>query len=172
MQILKRKANESTLEIVSRSNTPSKFKEGINILDTSKWAAVQPPILRYLDLAQQYHFLERLASRAPASMDLQVSWIRSYKDQVVGNTAIEGKAFQNDLLIVKIGDSSGELNVHKPAPDPVMFFDCGIHAREWISPATCNYIIQVQLTPTFISLCLTFRSLLLNLRRGGNPKRS
>ena len=29
-------------------------------------------------------------------------------------------------------------------PDPVMFFDCGIHAREWISSATCLYLIQVQ----------------------------
>ena len=24
-----------------------------------------------------------------------------------------------------------------------MFFDCGIHAREWISSSTCLYLIQV-----------------------------
>ena len=29
--------------------------------------------------------------------------------------------------------------------DPVMFFDCGIHAREWISTATCLYLIQVRM---------------------------
>jgi hypothetical protein len=27
--------------------------------------------------------------------------------------------------------------------EPMMFFDCGMHAREWISSATCLYIIQV-----------------------------
>ena len=26
--------------------------------------------------------------------------------------------------------------------DPILFFDCGIHAREWISSATCLYLIQ------------------------------
>ena len=25
---------------------------------------------------------------------------------------------------------------------PVIFFDCGIHAREWIAPATCLWIIN------------------------------
>ena len=27
--------------------------------------------------------------------------------------------------------------------DHVIFFDCGMHAREWISSATCLYLIQV-----------------------------
>ena len=26
--------------------------------------------------------------------------------------------------------------------DPILFFDCGIHAREWISSATCLFLIQ------------------------------
>jgi len=38
----------------------------------------------------------------------------------------------NDIYLVEIGSDS----------DPVLFFDCGIHAREWISSATCLYIIQ------------------------------
>ena len=25
---------------------------------------------------------------------------------------------------------------------PLFFFNCGIHAREWISPATCMYMIR------------------------------
>ena len=103
---------------------------------------------RYLDLAQQVAFLETLASRAPASMDLQVSRSSSPVDQVIGNTAIQGKEFQNDLYRVTIGDASGVLHTsHTWPPDPVLFFDCGIHAREWISPATCNFIIQVPLPP-------------------------
>ena len=26
---------------------------------------------------------------------------------------------------------------------PVLWIDCGIHAREWISPATCLYILDM-----------------------------
>ena len=26
--------------------------------------------------------------------------------------------------------------------DNILFFDCGIHAREWIAPATCLYVIE------------------------------
>ena len=29
---------------------------------------------------------------------------------------------------------------------PLFFFNCGIHAREWISPATCMYMIRQILT--------------------------
>ena len=31
----------------------------------------------------------------------------------------------------------------RPSPKkPVFFINCGIHAREWVSPATCMYMIK------------------------------
>ena len=47
-----------------------------------------------------------------------------------------------------IGNSSGRhIYVHEDfltslSLAPILFFDCGIHAREWISPATCLFLIQ------------------------------
>jgi len=35
-----------------------------------------------------------------------------------------------------------EINLNGPETNGLIFINCGIHAREWISPATCMYIIQ------------------------------
>jgi len=46
-----------------------------------------------------------------------------------------GKSYEGrDLLAIKIKTGSGK--------KPLFFFNCGIHAREWISPATCMYMIR------------------------------
>jgi len=78
---------------------------------------------KYLTLEEQYDFLNKLDKKANSEyFDLKV----------LGNTHIEGKDYENDIYLVTIGDRS----------KPVIFFDCGIHAREWISPATCLYLIE------------------------------
>jgi len=77
---------------------------------------------RYLKLNEQIEYLKQLSEWAGPSFNLTV----------VGNTYIKGKPWQNDLYLVEIGSDS----------DPVLFFDCGIHAREWISSATCLYLIE------------------------------
>jgi len=84
----------------------------LNILDST----------RFLNLEEIYDFLETLAERAPDVMQLKT----------IGNTKMEGKDWSNNIYVVKIGDDS----------KPKMLFDCGIHSREWISPASCLYIIQ------------------------------
>ncbi|XP_032219717.1 carboxypeptidase B [Nematostella vectensis] len=46
-----------------------------------------------------------------------------------------GKSYENrDQLAIKINKGGSKKNL--------FFFNCGIHAREWISPATCMYMIR------------------------------
>jgi len=83
-----------------------------NILDSS----------RYLPLKEQHKFLKKLNKLAGGNMKLKV----------IGNTHIDGKDYANDIHLVTFGSN----------PDHIIFFDCGMHAREWISSATCLYLIQ------------------------------
>merc|ERR1719153_159074 len=85
---------------------------------------------RYLPLGEMYSYLRRLARTAPNIVSLES----------IGNTYIKGKSLTNPIYLVTIGNKN----------DPILFFDCGIHAREWISRATCLYLIQ-QLTKAFKS---------------------
>merc|ERR1712147_571240 len=87
-------------------------RKKLRILDTS----------RYLDLPELCDFLKKLSVMAPKSMKLES----------IGNTYIKDKDIVNEIFLVTIGSSSA----------PILFFDCGIHAREWISPATCLFLIQ------------------------------
>jgi len=83
---------------------------------------------RYLPLNELYDCLQNLARAAPNSVKLES----------IGNTHIQGKSFQNEIYLVTIGNEN----------DPILHFDCGMHSREWISPATCLYLIK-QLTLSF-----------------------
>uniref|UniRef100_A0A3Q3WGA6 Carboxypeptidase B n=1 Tax=Mola mola TaxID=94237 RepID=A0A3Q3WGA6_MOLML len=73
--------------------------------------------------------------------DIQ-SWISSISSsdsdliskQVIGNT-YEGRP----MTVLKLGKKS---NSAKPA----IFMDCGIHAREWISPAFCQWFVNEALS--------------------------
>lgn len=65
-------------------------------------------------------YLKEVATSQPSIVTLEV----------IGQT-YEGR----DLNLIKLcQDSCGN--------NPIIFIDCGIHAREWISPAMCLYIIQ------------------------------
>jgi len=81
------------------------------------------PTDRYLEVDELYKYLQKLSKWATGSQ---------FELKVIGNTFIEGKTHENNLYEVKIGSDK----------DPVLFFDCGIHAREWISSATCFYLIE------------------------------
>ena len=55
----------------------------------------------------------------------------------LGNTHIEGKPFQNEMFLITIGNKEGGiLNTNLVTKivlfflDPILFFDCGIHARK------------------------------------------
>uniref|UniRef100_A0A3Q2ECV0 Carboxypeptidase B n=1 Tax=Cyprinodon variegatus TaxID=28743 RepID=A0A3Q2ECV0_CYPVA len=66
------------------------------------------------------------------------SWISSIASsnpsliskQVIGQT-YEGRS----MHLLKLGKSSGSAK-------PAVFIDCGIHAREWISPAFCQWYVK------------------------------
>lgn len=47
-----------------------------------------------------------------------------------------GKSWEKrDLFVLIVGDNSGMKNPHR------VFVDCGIHAREWVSHAFCQYLV-------------------------------
>jgi len=51
-----------------------------------------------------------------------------------------GKTYEgNDMMAIQIKSPSG------PSNKPLFFFNCGIHAREWISPATCMFMLRKML---------------------------
>uniref|UniRef100_A0A096M2P8 Carboxypeptidase B n=3 Tax=Poecilia TaxID=8080 RepID=A0A096M2P8_POEFO len=54
--------------------------------------------------------------------------------QIIGNT-YEGRS----MVLLKIGKSSA-------SPKPAIFMDCGFHAREWISPAFCQWFVNEAVT--------------------------
>jgi len=109
------------LVAVSSSTADSRSSEGMDYSDGLDPKVKLLDSSKYLTLEEQYKFLKSIAKRS-----------KSVQLKVVGDTKIKGKSFSNDIYSISIGDDK----------DPVMFFDCGIHAREWISPATCLYLIQ------------------------------
>ncbi|XP_034024608.1 carboxypeptidase B [Thalassophryne amazonica] len=70
------------------------------------------------------------------------SWITSISSsnpnliskQVIGNT-YEGRP----MILLKLGKKSSSVK-------PAIFMDCGIHAREWISPAFCQWFVKEALS--------------------------
>uniref|UniRef100_A0A7N9ARP1 Carboxypeptidase B n=1 Tax=Mastacembelus armatus TaxID=205130 RepID=A0A7N9ARP1_9TELE len=76
------------------------------------------------------------------SWDKIQSWIASISSsnpnliskQVIGNT-YEGRP----MTILKLGKKSSSTK-------PAIFMDCGIHAREWISPAFCQWFVKEALS--------------------------
>ncbi|XP_053198593.1 carboxypeptidase B [Scomber japonicus] len=75
------------------------------------------------------------------SWDKVYSWINSIatsnsliSKQVIGNT-YEGRP----MTVLKLGKRSDSTK-------PAIFLDCGIHAREWISPAFCQWFVKEALS--------------------------
>jgi len=71
------------------------------------------------------------------SLDKIQSWIQSISSssdlvskQVIGNS-YEGRP----MTVLKLGKQTG-------ATKPAVFLDCGIHAREWISTAFCQWFVK------------------------------
>ena len=48
-----------------------------------------------------------------------------------------------------------QINGKQRCNKPVFFIECGIHAREWISPATCMYMID-QVRHASFQVCSVF----------------
>ncbi|XP_047193887.1 carboxypeptidase B [Hippoglossus stenolepis] len=76
------------------------------------------------------------------NFDKVQSWIASISSsnpdliskQVIGNT-YEGRP----MTVLKLGKKSSSTK-------PAIFMDCGIHAREWISPAFCQWFVKEALS--------------------------
>lgn len=57
--------------------------------------------------------------------------------QKVGGVTKQGR----DIVQLIISSSSNQTDSDNSSKK-VLFFECGIHAREWISPATCLWMIN------------------------------
>ncbi|TTH84667.1 Carboxypeptidase B [Bagarius yarrelli] len=64
-----------------------------------------------------------------------VSSITSSNSALISRSSI-GKTFEGrNMHLLKIGKNTGSTK-------PAIFMDCGFHAREWISPAFCQWFVQ------------------------------
>ena len=75
----------------------------------------------YQRLAQIHSFINDIANQNPSFASIEV----------IG-TSTQGR----ELRMIKLGVN------HQANSKPVIWMDGGIHAREWISPATVSYFIQ------------------------------
>ncbi|XP_031573375.1 carboxypeptidase A5-like, partial [Actinia tenebrosa] len=89
---------------------------------------------RMADFCDDYHSLHEINNELHSIADRYSKF----------TTALSiGKSYENrDILAIQI---QGKFQVNKP----LFFIQCGIHAREWISPATCMYIID-KMTSSYI----------------------
>ncbi|GAA6078294.1 carboxypeptidase B [Tachysurus ichikawai] len=68
-----------------------------------------------------------------------VSSITSGNPALISRSTL-GKTYEGrNMHLLKIGKNTGSTK-------PAIFLDCGIHAREWISPAFCQWFIQEAVT--------------------------
>ncbi|XP_039950704.1 zinc carboxypeptidase A 1-like [Bactrocera tryoni] len=84
-------------------------------------------------------------------LDDTYAWLRTltekYPEQV--SLFVAGKSYEaREILGVKISYSSSRADEAARAMKPGIFIEGGMHAREWISPATTTYIINQLLTST------------------------
>lgn len=71
------------------------------------------------------------------SYDQIVASIEFYAEEPSGHISsfVIGKSSEDrDIVGIKISNSAEK--------KPIVFLECGIHAREWASPSTCAYIID------------------------------
>jgi len=80
---------------------------------------------------QNYHTLDEIV----AHLDDVVQENPALVSKETISTTLEGRA------VVKVTIST-DLAANKP----IMFYECGIHAREWISPATCLWVMNELVT--------------------------
>lgn len=88
---------------------------------------LQPVFVRSGSWHSEYHNLEEIHSKL---YEVQRKYRSMASVESLGSSH-EGK----NMLAIKI---RGRHSSRKP----VFFIQCGIHAREWVSPATCMYIID------------------------------
>jgi len=69
-----------------------------------------------------------------ARHNAHMSWIQDRVDENPSfvSTYVPGKSYEGrDLRVIRIGSAQAKRKI---------WIDCGIHAREWVSPSTCNWI--------------------------------
>ncbi|XP_054743317.1 zinc carboxypeptidase A 1-like [Anastrepha obliqua] len=129
---------------------PHKLHDFLLILDTNKieYELVEQNLQTALD--KDYEQIETRATTSRRWTSYQTlsntySWLVSLANSHAANaTLIEGgKSYEKrSILGIKISIQNGKKQ------KPGIFLEAGIHAREWIAPATATYIINELLTST------------------------
>jgi len=92
--------------------------------ETQKAAFWSSPVGRYARLGDMHSWLDDMASKYSA----------------IAETFIVGKTYEGrSIKGIKIGETSAKNK-------PIVWIHAGIHAREWIAPASCIYMINHLLT--------------------------
>lgn len=85
-----------------------------------------------------------------------VSWTEKMVEkhpEMVSRIKIGSTVEDNPLYVLKIGRKDGERKA--------IFMDCGIHAREWVSPAFCQWFVYQVSEPITTNISLTSPNALL-----------
>lgn len=116
-----------------------KFKKLFKLADLPFNVTVQN-IQEKLEEQEKSNKVKRSIDRSIVGKFARYSEIQSFLDDVVsGNpdlasTYIAGQTYEKRNLRVLV--------LKTPTASKSVWIDCGIHAREWISPATCVYMIE------------------------------
>lgn len=90
------------------------------------WAQVQQPNIAGADFNDSYHTLAEINDR----LDVLLAEYPDLASSFIVGQSVEGR----DIRGIRISGSNDD--------KPAFFFHGGIHAREWVSPATMMYIVD------------------------------
>ncbi|RWS25227.1 zinc carboxypeptidase A 1-like protein [Leptotrombidium deliense] len=82
-------------------------------------------------------------------VDIYNKWTTKYPETI--KTKVIGYTYENKPIIAltitgKSARAIGSSNIARANTKNIVFLECGVHAREWVSPATCLHIANTLLT--------------------------
>ncbi|KAF7708957.1 hypothetical protein HF521_018014 [Silurus meridionalis] len=96
---------------------------------------VQTAVRQQFDNIRQTKAHDYMKYNSWENVEAWVNSITSSNPALISRSTL-GKSYEGrSMHLLKIGKNTGSTK-------PAIFMDCGIHAREWISPAFCQWFVQ------------------------------